>query len=35
LDQILHRPRHVFDRHVWVDAVLIEEVDRLDPESLE
>jgi hypothetical protein len=27
LDQILHRPRHVFDRHVRIDAVLVVEVD--------
>ena len=35
LDQVLHRPRHVLDRHVRVDAVLIEEVDGVDPEPLE
>jgi hypothetical protein len=35
LDQLLHRSRHVLDRDVRVDTVLIEEVDRLDPESLE
>jgi hypothetical protein len=33
LDQVLHRPRHVFDRHIWVDTVLIVEVDGLDPVS--
>ena len=35
LDQVLHRPRHLFDRHVRVDAVLVVEVDGLDPEPLE
>ena len=35
LDQLLHRARHVFDRHVRVDAVLIEQVDGLDLEPLE
>ena len=32
---MLHRARHVFDRHVRVGRVLIEEVNRLDPEPLE
>ena len=31
LDQILHRSRHVLDRHVRVDAVLVEEVDASRP----
>ena len=35
LDQSLDRPRHVLDRHVGVDAVLVEEVDDLDAEALE
>ena len=35
LDQFLHRARHVFDRHVRVDAVLIEQVDGVDLEPLE
>ena len=35
LDQVLHRPGDVLDRHVRVDAVLVEEVDGLDPEPLE
>ena len=35
LDQLLHRPGHVLDRHVRVDAVLIEQVDGVDPEPLE
>ena len=35
LNQILHRSRHVFDRHVRVDAVLIEQVDGVDLEPLE
>ena len=34
-DQVLHRSRHVFDGHVRIDAVLIEQVDGIDPESLE
>src|SRR5262245_14834630 len=35
LNQVLHRSRHVFDRHVRVDAVLINQVYGLDLESLE
>ena len=35
LDQLLHRSRHVFDGHVGVDAVLIEQVDGVDLEPLE
>ena len=35
LDQVLHRSRHVFDRHVRIDAVLIEQVDDIDLEPLE
>ena len=35
LDQVLHRSRYVFDRHVRVDTVLIEQVDGIDRESLE
>ena len=34
-DQLLHRPGHVLDRHVRVDAVLIEQVDDVDLEPLE
>jgi hypothetical protein len=34
-DQVPHRPRHVLDRHVRVHAVLVVEVDRLDPEPLQ
>ena len=34
-DQILHRPGHLFDRHVRVYTVLVVEVDSLDPEPLE
>jgi hypothetical protein len=34
-DQVFHRARHILDRHVRVDAVLIVKVDRLDPEPLE
>jgi hypothetical protein len=35
LDQILHRACDVLDRHVRVDPVLIEEVDRVYPEASE
>ena len=35
LDQVLHRAGHVFDRHVRIDAVLIEQIDALDLEPLE
>ena len=35
LNQFLHRSRHVFDRHVGIDAVLIEQVDDLGLESLQ
>jgi hypothetical protein len=35
LNQVLHRPRHVLDRHVRVDTVLVEQIDGIDPESLE
>ena len=35
LDQFLHRTGHVLDRHVGIDAVLVEQVDGLDPEPLE
>ena len=34
LNQVLHRPRHVFDWHVRVNTVLIEQVDGIDLESL-
>ena len=34
-DQLLHRARHVLDRHVRVDAVLVEQVDGIDLEPLE
>ena len=35
LDQLLHRARDVFDRHVRVDPVLVEEIDDVDPQPLE
>jgi hypothetical protein len=35
LNQFLHRARHVFDGHVRVNPVLIEQVDGLDLEPLE
>ena len=34
-DQLLHRAGNVFDRHVRIDAVLIEEIDDLGLEPLE
>jgi hypothetical protein len=33
LDQVLHRSRHVLDGDVRIDAVLIEEIDPIGPES--
>src|SRR5579859_7879905 len=35
LDQMLHRARHILDRDVGIDAVLIKQVDRVDSESIE
>ena len=35
LDQVLDRSRHVFDRHVGIDAVLIEQIDAVGPEPLQ
>ena len=35
LDQVLHRAGHVLDRHVRIDAVLVEQVDAVGPEPLE
>ena len=35
LDQVFHRPRHVFDRNVGIDAVLIQEINHLRLEPLE
>ena len=34
-NQVLHRSRHVFDRHLRVDTVLVEQIDGIDPEPLE
>jgi hypothetical protein len=34
-DELFHGAGDVFDRHVRIDAMLIEEVDRLDAQSLE
>ena len=34
-DQVLHRARDVLDRHVGVDAVLVEQIDGVDLEPLE
>jgi hypothetical protein len=35
LNQVLYRSGHVFDRHVRVNTVLIEQVDGVDLESLQ
>jgi hypothetical protein len=35
LNQILHRSGHVFDRHVRVNTVLIEQINDISPESFE
>jgi hypothetical protein len=35
LDQLFHRGCHIFDWHVWINAVLIVQVDGLDLEPLE
>ena len=35
LDQITHRASNLFDRYIWVNAVLIEQVDRVDAEPLQ
>ena len=34
-DQLLHRAGHVLDRHVRIDAVLVEQVDGVGLEALE
>jgi hypothetical protein len=34
-DQLLHRARYVLDRHVGIDAMLVEEVDDIGPEPLQ
>src|SRR5436309_12641572 len=34
-DQLLHRPSDVFDRHVRINAMLVEQIDGIDFESLE
>jgi len=35
VDQLPHSPRDVLDRYGWIDAVLIEQIDRLDLQVLE
>src|SRR5258706_4362833 len=35
LNEILHRARHVFDWHIRVNAMLIEEIDDIDLEPFE
>jgi hypothetical protein len=34
-DEILHGSRHILDRHVRVDAMLIKQIDGVGPEPLE
>src|SRR2546428_269349 len=34
-DQLLHRPSHILDSHVRVNAMLIEQIDDIDLEALE
>jgi len=34
-DQLGYRPRDVFDGHVWIDPVLVEEIDDVGAEPLE
>jgi len=34
-NQIFHRPGHLFDGHVWVDTVLVQEVNRLNLEPFQ
>ena len=34
-DQILHGARDIFDRHVGIDAVLVEQIDGFDAEAFE
>ena len=31
--QCIHDPSHIFDGHVWVDTVLVEQVDAVGPEA--
>jgi hypothetical protein len=35
LDQILHRSGHILDGHIRVHAVLVKQIDGLDPQALE
>jgi len=35
LDQVLHGSRHVFDRHIRIDAVLIKQIDDVGLQPLE
>ena len=34
-DQVLHHSRHVFDRHVRIDTVLVQQIDNVGLEALE
>jgi hypothetical protein len=35
LNQILHCARDILDRHVWIDAVLVEKIDDIGLEAFE
>jgi hypothetical protein len=35
LNQFFHRAGDIFNRHVWIDAVLIEQIDNIGPESFQ
>src|SRR6266567_4247454 len=35
LNQILHRPRYILDRYVWIDAVLVQDIDDVGLEAFE
>src|SRR3984893_7874817 len=35
LDELLHRSRHFFDRHVQIDTMLVKQIDRIPFEPLE
>jgi hypothetical protein len=35
LNQILHRSRHVFNRHIGIDAVLIKKIDGINVQALQ
>lgn len=35
VDEFLHRSHDVFDRHVQIETMLVEQIDRINLESLE